>query len=314
MNESALRILFVGDIVGTAGVKAVCRLAPLLKEKLAIDICVANGENAAGGLGITGSIATKLYENGVDGITLGNHVWSKWELAEWIATDQRMARPANGGREWPGRGYFLLDTPKGKLAVINLMGSVYMNTPTPFPDAVAMVERMKTVYDARFVLVDFHAEATSEKIAMGYHLDGRASAVVGTHTHVQTADAHILPKGTGYISDVGMTGPDESVIGMSIDSALRRFVKNLPARYELAKGVARFNAVILALDPSTGLCVEIERLNFLANGNVLSAVLCGRFDPERIDEDEEQEGPASVEGPPEMGDEAEAGADGHATR
>lgn len=269
MSDTNIQILFVGDVVGSAGLRLLRKVLPQLKAEGIMDLCIVNGENAAGGLGITGSIAEKLYACGVDCITLGNHTWSKWEIAEWIEEDLRMARPANGLADWPGRGFVLLNHQGLKIAVVNLLGSVFLNAPmSPFAEADRLVDFLRTTHEATVILVDFHAEATSEKLAMGYFLDGRVTAVIGTHTHVQTSDERILPQGTAYITDAGMTGAKDGVIGMTLTSSLRRFTTCLPTRYEVAKGPAHMNGVLLTVDRTSGRARSIERYN-LAEPNTL---------------------------------------------
>lgn len=268
-----MKILFLGDLVGSGAVKLTCALAPRLKTYFDAPVLCANGENAAGGSGITPALAQMLYAGGVDALTLGNHAWSKWEIADWIADDPRMARPANGHASWPGRGYALIDTPAGRLGVLNLLGAVQMGPSAPaFDCAAEWIPILKTELNCRFLLVDFHAEATSEKIAMGYHLDGQVTAVLGTHTHVATADAAVLPGGTAYITDLGMCGPVDGVIGMDRAQAMRRLTERLPARYKLAGGPVRLSGVVIDCDPASGLARSICRFSADEAGVVTDCV------------------------------------------
>lgn len=264
MSDEKIRILFIGDIVGSPGLRAVCNLLSQLKEQYDIDFCIANAENVAGGFGLTQSSAKKLYQAGVDALTLGNHAWSKQEILGWIDQDDCLARPANGHPDWPGRGYVILEKDGYRLAVLNLLGSAFMSAPiSPFIHVKEQITRLRGEYGAQAVVVDFHAEATAEKMAMGYYLDGSVSALLGTHTHVQTADERILPLGTAYITDVGMTGAADGVIGMAVDCSLRRLADNLPARYAAATGPVLLQAVCVTIDKSDGKALLIERLQIL---------------------------------------------------
>ncbi|HET9368608.1 MAG TPA: TIGR00282 family metallophosphoesterase, partial [Vicinamibacterales bacterium] len=228
------------------------------------DLVIANVENSAAGFGVTGDIAETILRSGVDVMTSGNHVWDKKEVLEYMPRQPRLLRPANFPAGVPGRGSYLGRTRTGEpVGVINLMGRIFMN-PLDDPFAVALREIETLRAKTRIIVVDFHAEATSEKIAMGWHLDGRVTAVLGTHTHVQTADERILPKGTAYQTDVGMTGPYDSIIGVTIDAALGRFLNSMPARFEAATGPARLNAVVVTADAATGKATSIERLNMAA--------------------------------------------------
>jgi metallophosphoesterase (TIGR00282 family) len=222
---------------------------------------IANVENAAAGFGITGDLAEAILGYGVDVMTTGNHVWDKKEVLEYFPRQPKLLRPANFPAGAPGRGSWFGRTKTGEpVAVLNLMGRIFM-TPLddPFALALRVVEQLRA--KTRVFFVDFHAEATSEKVAMGWHLDGRVTAVSGTHTHVQTADDRILPKGTAYITDAGMTGPHDSIIGVTVDAALARFVTGMPSKFEAAAGGARLNAIIVSADPATGKATSIERLN-----------------------------------------------------
>jgi metallophosphoesterase (TIGR00282 family) len=256
-----VRILFIGDIVGRPGRELVRRGLGAIVEHEAIDFVIANAENAAAGFGVTREIGDHLLEWGVDVMTSGNHIWDKKEALDYIGTEPRLLRPANYPAGVPGNGSYLARTRGGEtIGVINVMGRVFMlNIDDPFAVVVREIEAMRQ--RTRTIFVDFHAEATSEKIAMGWHLDGRVSAVIGTHTHVQTADERILPKGTAYLTDVGMTGPHDSIIGVEIEPSLGRFLNALPAKFETATANPRLHAVIVETDPQTGRATEIERLS-----------------------------------------------------
>ena len=259
-----MKILFVGDIFGKPGREIARRAIPALVEQRGIDFVIANVENSAAGFGVTGDIAETILSYGVDVMTSGNHVWDKKEVLDYIPRQPKLLRPANFPAGVPGRGSYLGPTRSGGLVgVINLMGRVFM-TPIDDPFAVALREIEALRAKTRIIVVDFHAEATSEKIAMGWHLDGRVTAVVGTHTHVQTADERILPKGTAYQTDVGMTGPHDSIIGVTIEAALGRFLTAMPVRFEAATGPGRLNAVEVTADAATGKATQIERLNMSA--------------------------------------------------
>src|ERR1700704_257717 len=261
-HHRALRILFIGDIVGRPGRELVRNgLGPLV-DYHSIDLVIANAENSAAGFGITREIGDQLLEWGVDVMTSGNHIWDKKEALDYIGTESRLLRPANYPAGAPGNGSYLARSKDGQtVAVINVMGRVFMPLlDDPFAIVLKEIEALKS--RARIIFVDFHAEATSEKIAMGWHLDGKVTAVVGTHTHVQTADERILPKGTAYLTDVGMTGPHDSVIGVEIQAALGKFINGLPARFDTATENPRLNAVIIEADAQTGRATDIERLSY----------------------------------------------------
>jgi metallophosphoesterase (TIGR00282 family) len=261
-----LRILFVGDIFGRPGRTIAHERLPELRKQHGVELTVANGENAAGGFGITPQIAEELFELGIDVITTGNHVWDKRELIEYLNTAdgdegslaRRILRPANYPQGTPGFGWYQGRTRSGvDYAVINLQGRVFMaNNDDPF----RMADDLLKHTTAKIVLVDFHAEATSEKIALGWYLDGRVTAVLGTHTHVPTADENVLPKGTAYQTDVGMTGPYDSVIGVQKEHILQRFLTNMPGRFEAASDDVRLCAVLIDCDPQTGRASRIERI------------------------------------------------------
>ena len=259
-----MNILFVGDIFGKPGREIARRAIPALVEQRALDFVIANVENSASGFGVTGDIADTILGYGVDVMTSGNHVWDKKEVLEYIPRQPKLLRPANFPAGVPGRGSYVGRTRTGEpIGVLNVMGRVFM-TPLDDPFAVALKEIEAMRAKARVIIVDFHAEATSEKIAMGWHLDGRVTAVFGTHTHVQTADDRLLPKGTAYLTDAGMTGPHDSIIGVTVDAALGRFLTSMPAKFEAATGAGRLNAVIVTADPATGKATHVERLNMSA--------------------------------------------------
>ncbi len=255
-----MRICFIGDIVGKPGRRAVAEHLYGLIDSRNLDLTIANCENAAGGFGVTPSILKQLFAYGIDVLTSGNHIWDKREVMEVIDTERRLLRPANYPPAQPGFGSIVAETPGGvPVAVLNLSGRVFMASyDWPFRTAAALLPALAEA--ARVIVVDMHAEATSEKQAMGYYLDGRASVVIGTHTHVQTADERILPGGTAYITDVGMTGPSESVLGVVKELALKRFLTLQPQKMETASGPSQFSACIIEVDESTGRALSIERL------------------------------------------------------
>lgn len=256
-----VKILFIGDIIGKPGRQAVSRELYRLVDRHTIDIVIANGENAAGGFGLTIDVSKELFNQGVHLLTGGNHIWDKKEQVPLILADSRIIRPANYPSGAPGAGSTVLTTPGGvKVGVLNLEGRVYMkNLECPFLVADREIEWLKS--ETSIIFVDFHAEATSEKSAMGWYLDGRVTAMIGTHTHVQTADERILPQGTAFLTDVGMTGSFDSVIGMGIEETLHRFLTQLPAKFEVAKKNIRLNAVVVGVDETSGKAVSIERIN-----------------------------------------------------
>jgi metallophosphoesterase (TIGR00282 family) len=255
------RLLFIGDIVGRPGRELVRRGLAALVAHHQIDLVVANVENAAAGFGVTPEIADDFLSYGIHVMTGGNHTWDKKEIFPYFAEQPRLIRPANFPAGAPGRGVSVVTAGNGvPVAVINLMGRVFMTAiDDPFRVVLDEIAAVKT--EARVMLVDFHAEATSEKIAMGWHLDGRVAAMVGTHTHVQTADERVLPQGTAYITDVGMTGPHDSVIGVEKSAILQRFLTALPQRFETATENPRLNAVIIDADEMTGRAKAIGRVS-----------------------------------------------------
>ena len=253
-----LGILFIGDIVGHPGRRALRRFMPRLREKYSPDLIVANGENAAGGVGITPEVGTELLEF-VDVLTPGNHVWDKKEALPYLEREARLLRPANYPPVNPGRGAYVVKSPRGwKAGVLNLQGRVFME-PLDCPFRVADDEVAKLREETPVILVDFHAEATSEKQALGWYLDGRVSALVGTHTHVSTADEHILPKGTAYITDVGMVGGYRSVIGIRPEQAVARFLTARPQRFEPEKEGLLFSSVFIEVEAASGRALAIRR-------------------------------------------------------
>ena len=256
-----MRLLFIGDIVGQPGRRVVRELVPRLRRDLNLDVVVANGENSAGGSGITAKTAAELFDAGVDIITSGDHVWDQKETADYLEHQTRCLRPLNYPSGVPGRGSTLFQPPgKPTLAVVNLQGRTFMPpSDSPFQAALTEVNRLRQ--QTRIVFVDFHAEATSEKIAMGRMLDGLVSAVIGTHTHVQTADEQIFPGGTGFLCDAGFTGPHESVIGRELDPVIRRFLTNLPQRFEVATERVLLQGAVVDIDEATGRCQRITRLS-----------------------------------------------------
>lgn len=255
-----MKILTVGDIVGENAVKWVKNILPQIKEEQKIDFCIINGENAAGGMGITKKIMDDLLTAGADVVTMGNHTWGKKDIFTFIDHPQ-LIRPANYIEGIQGKGYGIYSCKGKKMAVINLIGrtSMAVLSENPFAVAKKICNELKKRVD--FMIVDFHAEATAEKIAMGYFLDGISNIVYGTHTHVQTADERVLPKGTGYITDIGMTGPKYSVIGMDVDVSLKRFLTCMPEKYKMAQGECIFNGCIFELNDNTGKIEGITRYN-----------------------------------------------------
>ena len=257
-----MKVLFIGDIVGNTGRQALRQTLPQLKKKYAPDLVIANGENAAAGRGITAAIAREFFDWGVHGITMGNHTWDNKDIIDFIDDEPRLIRPANYPPGTPGRGYTVVKNGKKELAIVNLMGRTFLPPlDCPFREADEIVDTLKKQH--KFVLVDFHAEATSEKIAMGWHLDGRASIVVGTHTHVQSNDDIVLPNGTAYITDVGMVGSREGVLGMERDAVLYKFQTQLPVRFQVCDGKFHFHAVIVDLDDDTGMAKKITKIRLL---------------------------------------------------
>jgi metallophosphoesterase (TIGR00282 family) len=258
-----VKVLFIGDIFGEPGRRTVARAVPKLVAQRQIDIVIGNGENAAGGFGITPELAEELFDLGLAVITTGNHAWDKKEILDYFPREPRLLRPANYPSGVPGQGSVVVESAGGEqLGVLQLMGRAYMPTlDCPFQVAKRELAALKKRTTA--VIVDMHAEATSEKMAMGHYLDGEVVAVVGTHTHVQTADDQILPKGTAYLTDIGMTGPLHSVIGVKKELAIEKFLTGMPRRFEVASGPSVFCAVLLELDARLGKALSIERIRII---------------------------------------------------
>ena len=256
-----VKVFLVGDIVGKPGRLALRSLLPGIVSNNQIDFVIANGENAAGGIGITPDTAAKMFSSGVDVITTGNHIWKHKSILDYLDSEERILRPANYPDQAPGKGWRIYKTAGGiDISVINLNGRVFMESLNcPFAEAQKAIQNIGSKVPVR--IIDFHAEATSEKQAMGWHLDGRASLVGGTHTHVQTADERILPEGTGFITDIGMTGPMDSVIGMQREHALSKFLHAMPRPMKPAKNNIQLHGIIVKIDPRTGKCVDIERVS-----------------------------------------------------
>jgi len=250
-----MRILLIGDVIGKPGRKAVRRLVPGLRQKYGLDVVIANGENAASGLGLTPDCAEELLASGVDILTSGNHIWEYKEILPYLDSDRPVLRPLNYPHGVPGRGHLVW---KNKLLVVNLIGRVFMsNFDCPFRAA----DQLLSEYPGLPTVIDFHAEATSEKMALGWYLDGRVSAVLGTHTHVGTADARILPGGSAYITDSGMVGPKQSVIGDDVNSVLQRFLTQMHHRLTVGRGAVLFNSVMVDIDDASGQAKAIRRLD-----------------------------------------------------
>lgn len=260
-----MKILFIGDIIGKPGRRAVRELLPALVNEHGIDIVIANCENAAAGFGITRDIIEELYASHIDILTSGNHVWDKKEALEFMDDYETLLRPANYPAAVPGRGSVVYPTPAGDcLGVLNLAGRIFMQPiDCPFMRAKEEIDRLRA--RTKVIIVDMHAEATSEKKALGWYLDGRVSAVLGTHTHVQTADDEILPGGTAYLSDVGMTGPFDSVIGIKKDTIIERFLTQIPNKFDVAKNDIRLQGALLDIDPACGKACAIERISVKLN-------------------------------------------------
>ncbi|WP_202077236.1 TIGR00282 family metallophosphoesterase [Caldalkalibacillus salinus] len=255
-----MRILFIGDVVGSPGRNMIHTYLSKLKSIYRPAVTIINGENAAGGKGITENIAKSFFEAGAQAITLGNHTWDQRDIGDYLDDTNAIVRPANFPEGVPGRGFTVIKINELKLAVINLQGRTFLPPiDCPFTKADRIINEVKNITPNIFV--DFHAEATSEKQALGWYLDGRVSAIVGTHTHVQTADERILPQGTAYISDVGMTGPRDGVLGMNREAVLTRFLTAMPSRFEVTKeGSAQLNGVVIDIDEKTGQAKHIERI------------------------------------------------------
>ncbi len=256
-------VLFIGDIVGEPGRRIIAGAVQKVIERHHVDLVIGNGENAAGGFGLTPDLADDLFDLGLSAITTGNHAWDKKEMVAHIRNEPRIVRPANYPDGAPGQGSFLIDRPDGgKVAVIQLMGRAFMPT-LDCPFQVARREIPKLRSQTPCIIVDMHAETTSEKMAMGHFLDGQVTAVVGTHTHVQTADEQILPKGTAYLTDIGMTGPVNSVIGFKKELVIEKFLSQMPRRFEVASGPAVLGAAVIEFNPATGAASGIQRVRLI---------------------------------------------------
>lgn len=258
-----LTILFLGDIVGEPGRSAVIARLPELKRRHGADFVVVNGENAAGGRGITPKITIDLLRAGASVVTTGDHIWDQKDIVPFLSTEPRLLRPVNYPPGAPGAGSIVLETARGKVGVINVQGRTFMQPilENPFHALETVVEQLRA--ETHIIFVDAHAETTSEKIAIGRFLDGRVSAVIGTHTHVQTADEQIFPGGTAFLCDAGMCGPTESILGRAVDPIVNRFISNLPAPFPVAKGEVRLCGAVVAIDVTTGRAISIERVNEL---------------------------------------------------
>ncbi len=256
-----MKILCIGDIVGRPGREAVEKLLPSLRKEFALDVVIANAENSAGGSGVTARTAYELFNLGCDILTTGDHVWDKSDVRELLEQTPNIVRPANFPEGAPGAGFYICTTQKGKkIGVINLLGRTFMryNVTCPFRGLTSLAEKIRQ--QTPVIVVDMHAETTSEKVAIGFYADGKVSAVVGTHTHIQTADERILPNGTGYITDLGMTGPYDSVIGQNKEKIIERFLTSLPVKFEVAAENIQLHGVVLTIDETTGKTKEIIRV------------------------------------------------------
>jgi len=246
-------ILAIGDIVGRPGRRAVSQLLPGLRQQYGIDLVIANGENAAGGIGLTLATAKELLDSGVDVLTSGNHIWAQKEIIPYLDGEMPILRPLNYPPGVPGKGHIAI----GRVAVVNLMGRVFIGD---FDCPFRAIDQLLTELEQPIIIVDFHAEATSEKVAMGRYLDGRVSAVLGTHTHVGTTDAQLLPQGTAYVTDIGMTGPLDSVIGDDAEAVIQHFLTGMPHRLSVGKGKTALNAILIKVDDDTGRALSIDRI------------------------------------------------------
>lgn len=255
-----MKILALGDVVGDPGRKAVEKFVPQMKREGVADFVIANGENAAGGVGLTPPVAREMLDMGVDVVTSGDHIWKHKEIHDWLDENTNVIRPLNYPNGAPGEGSTIVRSRNGvDVGVVNALGRVFLSTvDCPFRSLDEEIERLRN--KVKVIVVDFHAEATSEKVAMGYYLDGKVSAVLGTHTHIQTADERILPKGTAYLTDLGMVGPYESVIGRDVESVLKGFLSQRPMRYPVAKNRIRMCGAIVEVDESSGRAIKIERV------------------------------------------------------
>jgi metallophosphoesterase (TIGR00282 family) len=246
-------ILAIGDVIGKPGRKALSQLLPGLRQQYGLDLIIVNGENAAGGIGVTVATAREMLDAGADVLTSGNHIWMHREIYPYLDGDMPILRPLNYPPGVPGRGYIVI----GRVAVVNIIGRVFIGD---FDNPFLAMDTLLAELEPKIIIVDFHAEATSEKVAMGRYLDGRVSAVLGTHTHVGTTDAQVLPSGTAYVSDIGMTGPLDSVIGDDAEAAIERFLTNMPHRLSVGKGKIALNGILVRVDDDTGRALGIERI------------------------------------------------------
>lgn len=260
-SNDTVNILFIGDIVGKPGRNVVKAVLPKLIDHYNAELVIANGENAAGGFGITEKVAEELFSYGIDILTTGNHVWDKKETLPFIAKEPKILRPLNYPEGVPGTGSTTVKTKNNQIvAVVNVLGRIFMNVlDCPFRTTKEEIERLKK--DTNLIIIDFHAEATSEKLAFAFYLDGKVSAIIGTHTHVQTADERILPKGTAYITDVGMTGPENSIIGFRETEVIEKFLTQMPKKFEVPANSATLSAVHIEINSSDGLARKIERIS-----------------------------------------------------
>lgn len=259
-TSNTIRILFLGDVMGDPGRQAVTSLLPVLKEELQADFIIVNGENSAGGRGITPKIAISLMRAGAAVITTGDHIWDQKEIIPWLAEEPRLLRPINYPNDTPGQGSIVLETKKGKVGVINVQGRTFMKMilDNPFTAMQEAVEKMRE--ETPIIFVDMHSETTSEKVSLAWFLNGAVTAVVGTHTHVQTADERILPGGTAFLTDAGMCGPRDSCIGMDVNAAIDRFLTHMPSRHHIAKGPVLVCGALVEADTSTGKALSIQRI------------------------------------------------------
>jgi len=254
-----MKIMVIGDICGRPGRKVVANFIPILKQEYHLDIIIANGENSAGGVGITAPILNELLNLDIDVVTSGNHIWDKKEIFNFIDKEDRLIRPANYPPGTPGKGYCIVSKNDKKIGIINLSGRAFMPPiDCPFRTVEDILKKLNSLCD--IIIVDFHAEATSEKMALGWYLDGKVSCVVGTHTHIQTADERILPQGTAYITDLGMAGPWNSVLGVEKEPVIQKFLTGLPTKFNLADGTMVFCAIILEIDEKSGKATDIIRI------------------------------------------------------
>ncbi len=254
----AIRVLHIGDIVGAPGRRIFARLIPQLRAEWKLDAVIANAENAAAGRGITPALADELFAAGADLLTLGDHAWDQKEIVPYLIREPRLIRPANFAPDCPGKGWGVIDLPSGqRLAVLSLIGRVFMPpAECPFRTADAALKQIPT----SLVFAEIHAEATSEKIALGRHLEGRVTSLVGTHTHVQTSDETVLPRGTAYLTDLGMTGPKDSVLGRDVQSVLKKFITGMPSKFEIAEEDVALEGALITADPVTGRATAIKRV------------------------------------------------------